>query len=374
MAKNNLFLGSARGSVGDVTMYVRNGAQVSRLRRRDISNPRSGSQSLQRSLFAPVAKFYAPLSVALEKSFEGKNKSESYTAFLKENLRVAKAGNYRLPKDYGFFPLPFMLSKGTIQPVQYTFGGAGTEALLIDNTDDILQDGVGTVGDVSKVFKALGYLEGDQVTVIAVKSPLAGDDLSGDYFPSYARFNIAEDSTVDLDDVFSGFNFDYSTVDGLSVLSTDSYHLHAAAVIVSRYENGVWRRSTQFLACNDAIMEFAQSFENQEISKRSYMGSSSTPVSDVYLDGAVSDQAQLSDGLAVQLRNLGYSDSPAAAIVTYLAGSSYGQVRVKIGSDWLLTSSTKGTWPGTDPAPTVYLDGNSVQAWLQSKGVAASLF
>lgn len=374
MAKNNLFLGSARGSVGDVTMYVRNGVQVTRVRRRDISNPRSGGQSLQRSQFAPVTKFYAPLAVALERSFEGKNRSESYTAYIKENLRIAKAGGYYLPKDYGFFPLPYMLSKGTIQPVQYTFGGAGTEALLIDNTGDILDSGVGTVGDVSKVFKSLGYLEGDQVTVIAVKSPLAGDDLSGDYFPSYTRFNVAEDSTVDLDTIFSGFGFDYDTEDGLSVVTTDSFHLHAAAVIVSRYDNGAWRRSTQYLACNDAITEFASSFENREISKRSYMSSSSTPVSDVYLDGAVSDQAQLSDGTAITLRNLGYSDSPAAAIVNYLAGGNYGSARVKIGSDWLLTSSTKGAWPGTDPAPTIYIDGYGCQGWLQSKGVAASLF
>ena len=77
MAKGNLLLGTAGNSVGDVVMYRREGAQVSRVRVRKIKNPKTDAQSLQRAAFSPVAKFYSPLAVVLERSFEGLSKMKS---------------------------------------------------------------------------------------------------------------------------------------------------------------------------------------------------------------------------------------------------------------------------------------------------------
>ena len=48
MAKGNLILGTASRSIGDVTMYRRNGQQVSRARVRNIGNPRTEGQAKQR--------------------------------------------------------------------------------------------------------------------------------------------------------------------------------------------------------------------------------------------------------------------------------------------------------------------------------------
>lgn len=376
MAKDNLFLGTARGSVGDVTFYQRDGVQVARKRNRQVANPKSSGQATQRALFAPVAKFYAPLAEVLEKSFEGKNRSKSYTEFLRLNIRAARLHGWLLPKDTGFFPMPYQLSAGTVQPLQYVFGGAGSEGLLI--SDSIIEDGAAsTIGDVSKIFEHLGYLEGDQVTVIGVKSPLAGDDLSGDYFPVWFRFNLAVDSTVSMSTVERGVGFDYDAEDGLSIVSIDNYHLHAAAIIMSRYSNGVWRRSTQFLAVNEALMEYAEDADNTAASRASYMSGSTTPVSDVYLDGSVNNLVALSDNSLAELTSIHFTSDPAD--VSYVTANKSGRavrLLVKIGSDWMLTASTKGALPQGVTPPEVYLvgDNDDVQAWLQSQGVAASLF
>ena len=71
MAKGNLLLGTAKNSVGDVVMYRREGSEITRVRVRNVKNPKTNAQSFQRAIMAPIAKFYSPLSVVLERSFEG---------------------------------------------------------------------------------------------------------------------------------------------------------------------------------------------------------------------------------------------------------------------------------------------------------------
>lgn len=89
MAKGNMLLGMARGSVGDVTFYRDGGLQRARSRNRQPNNPRSSKQQTQRALFANCVKFYK-LTVAkfFKFAFENKKVNESdYNAFMRENLK-----------------------------------------------------------------------------------------------------------------------------------------------------------------------------------------------------------------------------------------------------------------------------------------------
>lgn len=59
MAKGNLFLGQARGKVGDVVFYRAGGQQLTRARNRSPRNPKSLRQTVQRSVAASVQRLYS---------------------------------------------------------------------------------------------------------------------------------------------------------------------------------------------------------------------------------------------------------------------------------------------------------------------------
>ena len=137
MASGNLFLGSASRSVGDVTMYVRNGKQISRVRRRQVANPRSGLQLAQRCVLKTVSTAYSILSPICCQSFQGQqSKSMNQARFQKLNLnalrtRAAAAvggegmseagvyenttGNFVGKQTMGAAVNPYIISEGSLQ-------------------------------------------------------------------------------------------------------------------------------------------------------------------------------------------------------------------------------------------------------------------
>lgn len=91
MAKGNLFLGDARGSVGDVTFYTKNGQQISRVRRRSIKNPNTSGQLYQRAILSTVIKAYQAGSVIFDHSFEGvATGAASQARFQKVNIDLIR--------------------------------------------------------------------------------------------------------------------------------------------------------------------------------------------------------------------------------------------------------------------------------------------
>lgn len=88
--KGNMFLGYARGSVGDVVFSRVGGQQTARARNRRPANPRTQSQMLQRSLFANVVKCHNKgLQKLFRFAFEDKAGNESdYNAFMRHNAKL----------------------------------------------------------------------------------------------------------------------------------------------------------------------------------------------------------------------------------------------------------------------------------------------
>lgn len=280
--KHNVFLGSGSGSIGDVVSYRREGTQVSRMRVREIKNPRTYSQAEQRNFLAPVSKFYAPLAAALEQSFEGKSTAKSYAAFSSEAVKKARLNGWYLPKGTGFFPLPYKLSHGTIAPLPQVLDPAGGNPQLQINITIVSEgaDPITTVGGIVPSFVAAGYKEGDQITVITVKR-----SADGSYVPAYKRFFLDAESTETLASAF-GQNVS-AAVPGDSNLIVELAAGHvAAAVIVSRYENEKWRRSTQALMVDTDTLELVTGETAKENAIASYMDGEYVPVSEIYLNGS----------------------------------------------------------------------------------------
>lgn len=91
MAKDNLFLGQARGKIGDIVFYRMNGVQMSRTRNRHPRNPDTNPQKVQRAISATISQLYRAGRRIFDHSFQGKSvgaKNQNY--FLSENMRILR--------------------------------------------------------------------------------------------------------------------------------------------------------------------------------------------------------------------------------------------------------------------------------------------
>lgn len=292
MAKGNLFLGLGRRSVGDVVLYRRNGEQVSRVRVRKIANPKSDGQALQRSYMAAVSSFYSFFKSPLEKSWQGLNKSRSQSAFLKANANLVRSEGYYVTKSFGLAPLPLQVSKGTLPRVGATVDSGGDLIVPSSVNSPVVGDGSATLGTISQVFIAKGYSAGDQVTILMV---LYDDDLG--YMPRWCRFVLDPASSESLVDTYNsvGLVEDFEIAEGVvsvvrfTALSAD---FAAAAVIVSRYSNGEWQRSTEFMAANAGYIDAFMGEDARAAAIASYQGATSVPESNVYLNGSTEESTE----------------------------------------------------------------------------------
>ena len=91
MAKGNMFLGMARGKVGDVVFYRADGQQLSRVRNRNPRNPRSNAQLFQRAIMASVVQAYTAGKAIFDHSFQGYSVgAQNQREFIKRNAKMLR--------------------------------------------------------------------------------------------------------------------------------------------------------------------------------------------------------------------------------------------------------------------------------------------
>ena len=278
MAEYNLFLGTARKSVGDVTLLRRAGRQVARVRLRHIANPKSDAQCETRNFLSPVIKFYGPLRDTLARSFEGYNKADSYNQFQRQNIALARKEGWFLTKGTPFFPMPYLLSQGQLSPMQYRLSWEPGDSQAI--WDDSAGGGtLTTIGQLSNVLIGRGYKVGDIVTIILVTC-----DENSLYQPATRQFTI---------NPLSADSINLLRVEGLGFAARDlgmawfssTLDVTAIAVIVARKQGGRWMRSTQRLAVAQPIIDNITSAQMKEDAIKSYGPYASSGGGGVYPGG-----------------------------------------------------------------------------------------
>lgn len=277
MSKGNLILGTGAGSIGDVTLMRRNGAEVARVRIRKIKNPKSQGQAEQRMYMAPVMKFYSPLSKVLETSFEGLNRADSYAKFLSINSNLARANQWAVKKGSGFVPLPYQISQGTI--IAPEVNSVGKLILGINAAAT-------TLGALSTAILAKypSLQNGDQVTYIYSKH-----NADEKWAVAYNRFFINTESTDGLPaNLFVIAETDTPTL--LTASFTDGDNpAPAQAFMFSRWDGEKWARSTSFMVMDGEYLANYDGGDAEIMAPAiaSYMkGAGQVPVSDVYLNGS----------------------------------------------------------------------------------------
>lgn len=282
MSKGNLFLGFARGKVGDVVFSRQSGEQVARARNRSPKNPQSPLQMLQRVVLKTNSTAYSMLQPICNHSFQGRQEgtenqsrfSEINIAAMRRQLRdvinsgdpeeILQSTEFNFAGKYSSLAQmrPYVISEGTLPILSYN-----TSA----NNGQLNLKGLSAGMTYAQVVAALGLQQGDQLTFVGLtiddRTTAETSEFNG---LKYARV-ILEPSDGDMSKPFllAGAGSSYTINkpnekndgDVTFVVGSDTLDVSFAgtaeasastlagfAVIASRLSGGVWARSTQSLA------------------------------------------------------------------------------------------------------------------------------
>lgn len=293
MAKSKSFFGLRTGSTKSLTFQVYRGQQVTKDRVYRVSNPRSEAQMTQRALIPIVAAARSALKGLVDHSFEGVAYGEaSLKQFSKQNLRagaltvtsyspngVSNPGFADLIVSNGSIHVPFQITSTTnsntvkVSSIQYppfkfpaVDKGAGAEAILQYLETYARENNVAIIAPGTQLTFLTIYQSG-YVTVKTgsgeIEAPTSGFALDRIYIPN-GDFDSENAQEINNDwTVFDAVTQDANQVvlqhsngsmltikcDGtLSMISSvnetsENDNNCGMALILSRYVNGVWKRS-----------------------------------------------------------------------------------------------------------------------------------
>ena len=325
MAKGNLFLGTAYGSVGDVTLYRKSGEQTSRVRVRKIGNPKTENQAANRALLATLGVAYSYLRGIVDHSFQGLSKpSDNMYRFQHLNQGIARATgsvkfggpdegyNFNFKSENVLRPNPYAIARGTLPEIHvvslkngnYTDGFAlqGQLATLIASSAATLT--------YDQVCSALGIERGSQLTFCTIADDTFTGVPDGNNHPlaygnfHYARVILAPNSGDWTEPMFfvDGNNIEladpnianegivtFKLAEGMVKIIVDYQEYPTAmGIIASNYKGGVWKRSN----CDMLVADGYESSNTMSEVYMSYMQSEEQPSSNKYLNQSQAADAE----------------------------------------------------------------------------------
>lgn len=290
MSKGNLFLGFARGKVGDVVFSRQGGEQVARARNRSPKNPQTPLQLLQRVVMKSVSAAYSMFINIADHSFQGLQEgTPNQSRFAVRNVALLRtqladvinsgdASDIVSSTEANFnakdvmMPVvnPWIISEGHLPSI-------GLALRQVSNRPRFyipLSGVAGTIPTYAEVVTGLGLQRGDQLTICGIvnndsdaaepdPSIVSGflvarvilepsnADMSSPFLVSatasaIASPNVRNDGSVLMTFADGGLQIDI--LNGAQTAAGDLTNIVGMAVIVSRLSGSVWQRSTeQFL-------------------------------------------------------------------------------------------------------------------------------
>lgn len=300
MSKGNLFLGQARGSVGDVTFTHTDGVQIARSRNRSPKNPQSVLQMVTRIVQSSVSKAYSLFLPICDHAFQGKaTGTPNQSRFMQLNAAMLRAKLSDIivapSEEAAMASTAYNFSfKGDQLPVfnEWIVSAGTLPVVPVEYLSAALEFAVGPLLSVTnpleltyqQVADALHAQQGDQLTILAIAND---PNKIGDFSPTidafeYARIILEPSSgnmsapfftgetapfSVNLPNernegtVAFGWNSSRMTVSVLGTLSGSegsgtSRWIQGVAAILSRRVNTTWERSSQsFVVIRGGVSE-----------------------------------------------------------------------------------------------------------------------
>lgn len=296
MAKDNLFLGFARGKVGSVVFYRAKGVQVTRALNAAPTNPQTALQLLQRVCFKSSSVAYSLFQEICNHSFEGVDPgTPSQSRFSERNIALMRAqladeinsgdeeeiltsqqANFDA-KDDTMPPFrPFVMSEGHAPEVPYTIVPVSVGEASLG-----LPGSWGETPTYDDVVNVLGLQRGDQLTFLflsvddttdsyvyngfhyarVILEPANGDFTTPFFSDGYVNSPNARNrgllgvQSVSIDSdkflCFSASTRDKVIIDNIAGFANS---MAAVGVIVSRQVGGSWLRSNCKLLCRSDVV------------------------------------------------------------------------------------------------------------------------
>lgn len=341
MSKGNMFLGGARGSVGDVTLQVLNGQQITKRRNRNPKNPKTKKQMYQRASFAEPVKFFTRGQQNLFKfAFENKAAGESdYNAFMRVNAKlgvlmtkqqienpfIAKFGNFCLTQG----------SMTGLSAEKLVFAEVGGEGVVGIQTNMLVDTLPTTVGELSAVildsFKSMQ--NGDIITTLQIVTdnltpgeiPYVVSD--GEFEPIWYINQIILDRN-DLTPLASAWSLSKSADGKLIISNADALsgeEFCGCSLIISRNIPGGVKVSTSYIKNSDRVQQVI------DIMKPNFVDPDfDNPwAAEVLASWSAADEAILQGSLAAKasttnivVEKVQFTDAPYTAAISLSANTS----------------------------------------------------
>jgi hypothetical protein len=266
MSKGNMFVGSAKGRVGNLVLYTRKGSQITRAYQSTVKNPKTSGQMIQRAKFSNAVKFYQKAVQHFFKfAYQDQKQTETaFNAFMRHNVDRACL----LRKDEvndPYFPAfgRWIMSQGSLAaPMVPIFSDLDC---LFANTG--IKQTVKTVADLSSVLIGQGYHVGDIITFVGISSLVTSVDFDlSNYYDSgnlvQPQWDIRQlivstsDQTAisDIPSLGPSVGELYATDGGLQFDFNNPEYSNAAAVIATRKGSGVTYASNAELVPNSVTL------------------------------------------------------------------------------------------------------------------------
>ena len=266
MSKGNMFVGSAKGRVGNLVLYTRKGSQITRAYQSTVKNPKTSGQMLQRAKFSNAVKFYQKAVQHFFKfAYQDQKQTETaFNAFMRHNVDRACL----LRKDEvndPYFPAfgRWQMSQGSLAaPMIPKFNN---DNALFANTG--IKGTENTVADLSSILIGQGYHVGDIITFVCISSLVNSVDFDlSNYYDSgnllqpqwdIRQFVVSTSDETAISDIPSlgpSVGVLSAVNGGLQFAFNNPKYSNAAAVIATRKGSGVTYASNAELVPNSVTL------------------------------------------------------------------------------------------------------------------------
>ena len=229
--------GQARGKVGDLVFYVRQGSQQTRVRNRQPANPRTLSTMLQRVKLASVVGFYKRQASFFKFALKKSAKESYYNAFVRYNLNIAPY----LTKEQAALgyqiPAPYIISDGDMPQI-------GVSAVSVDVSNNLdfktsINSSLGTWGDMRRAYD---LMMGDMISIVVFNRGTLPTDATKRVVIQHVFDQQSEAMPIGYD--MTGATWDgegdvWSISIDKSYFGVSEWYAVGAAVVTSRNANGV---------------------------------------------------------------------------------------------------------------------------------------